>query len=134
MPHVVVQYTANIEPQAEIGKLCSALAEVLLAQRGSDGARVFPIGGTRVLAYPAAHFAVADGAPDRAFVLVEASIAAGRPPAAVAAAGEAMLAVVRDHFATLFSSRAIGITLQIHETAPAYDAKHSNLHPLFAGR
>jgi len=134
MPHVVVQYTANLDPEAEVGRLCHALAEVLVAQRDAGGARVFPIGGTRVLAYPAAHFAVADGGADRAFVFVEARIAPGREPAVVKAAGEAMLGVVQRHFEKIFASRAVGITVQVHESAAAYDAKHSNLHPLFAGR
>jgi len=134
MPHVVVQYTANLDPEAEVGRLCHALAEVLVAQRDAGGARVFPIGGTRVLAYPAAHFAVADGGADRAFVFVEARIAPGREPAVVKAAGEAMLGVVQRHFEKIFASRPVGITVQVHESAAAYDAKHSNLHPLFAGR
>ena len=134
MPHVVVQYTANLEPEANVGLLCATLAEVLVAQRDQAGERVFPIGGTRVLAYPAAHFAVADGGADRGFVFLHARIAAGRAPAHVAAAGEAMMAVVRSHFAAVFASRHVGITLQIDEGAPVFDAKHSNLHPLFAGR
>ena len=134
MPHVVVQYTANLDPEANIGALCSMLAEVLVAQRDGKGGRVFPIGGTRVLAYPTPHFAVADGAADRAFVYVNARIATGRERALVSAAGEAMMAAVREHFAPIFASRAIGITLQIDEGEPAFDAKHSTLHPLFAGR
>jgi 5-carboxymethyl-2-hydroxymuconate isomerase len=134
MPHVVIQYTANLEAEAKMGTLCSTLAEVLLARRDSAGARVFPIGGTRVLAYPTPHFAVADGAPDRAFVYLNVRIAAGRERADVTAAGEALIAAVRAHFAPIFASRPIGITLQIDEGVPAFDAKHSNLHPLFAGR
>ena len=133
MPHVVVQYTANLDPDAAIGSLCHSLAEVLVAQRDANGARVFPIGGTRVLAYPAQHFAVADGAPDRAFVFIEARIAPGRLPAVVSAAGEAMMAVVRSHFQALFASRSIGITLQVNEGAATFDGKHNNMHPIFAG-
>jgi 5-carboxymethyl-2-hydroxymuconate isomerase len=37
-------------------------------------------------------------------------------------------------FAAIFASRAVGITLQIDEGAPVFDAKHSSLHPLFEGR
>ena len=134
MPHLTIQYTANLDPEANMGVLCSALAEVLCAQRDDEGKRIFPIGGTRVMAYPAAAFAVADGAPDRAFVYLNARIAPGRAPQHVAAAGEALMATVRRHFAALFASRPIGITLQIDEGAPSFDAKHSNLHPLFAGK
>jgi len=53
MPHVTIQYTANLDPEAKMGVLCASLAEVICAQRDGDGQRVFPIGGTRVMAYPA---------------------------------------------------------------------------------
>jgi 5-carboxymethyl-2-hydroxymuconate isomerase len=134
VPHVVIHYTDNLGLGAQMGTLCGALAEVVVAQRDAGGQPVFPIGGTRVLAYPASDFAVADGGPDRAFVYVNVRIASGRAPAAVKATGEALLAVVQKHFAAIFASRPIGITLQIDEGAPAFDAKHSNLHPLFEGR
>ncbi len=134
MPHVVIHYTDNLGANASMGELCGALAEVIVAQRDPAGQPLFPIGGTRVLAYPAADFAVADGAPDRAFVYVNVRIASGRAPAAVKATGEALLAAVQKHFAAIFASRPIGITLQIDEGAPGFDAKHSNLHPLFEGR
>ena len=61
-------------------------------------------------------------------------IAPGRPRGVVMAAGEALMAGVRRHFEAIFASRPIGITLQIDEGAPVFDAKHSNLHPLFAGQ
>ena len=134
MPHVNIQYSANIDADADMGALCATLAEVLGAQRDGQGGRLFPLGGTRVFAYPAAHFAVADGRPDRAFVYLQVKIASGREPALVTAAGEAMMAAVRSHFAALFATGAIGITLQIDEGAPVFDAKHSTLHPLFAGQ
>ncbi len=133
MPHVTIQYSANLDPEANVGMLCATLAEVVCAQRDGEGQRVFPIGGTRVMAYPAATFAVADGAPDRAFVYLNVRIAPGRAAPLVAATGEALMAAVRSHFAALFASRPLGITLQIDEGAPVFDAKHSNLHPLFAG-
>lgn len=134
MPHVTIQYTANLDPEANADMLCATLAEVICAQRDGEGKRVFPIGGTRVLAYPAATFAVADGAPDRAFVYLNVRIAPGRAAPLVAATGEALMAAVRSHFAALFASRPIGITLQIDEGEPVFDSKHSNLHPLFAGK
>ena len=41
----------------------------MLELRDEEGKQVFPTGGTRVLAYPAAHYAVADGKRDYGFVL-----------------------------------------------------------------
>ena len=134
MPHVNIQYTANLGPEAGMDGLCRTLAEVIGAQRDGAGARVFPIGGTRVLAYPAPHFAVADGQPDRCFVYLQVRIAPGRQRALVTAMGEALIAAVKAHFAPIFAARPIGITLQIDEGEPVFDAKHSTLHPLFAGK
>jgi 5-carboxymethyl-2-hydroxymuconate isomerase len=134
MPHVTIQYTANLDPEARIDALCATLAEVICAQRDDAGGRLYPIGGTRVLAYPSHAYAVADGAPDRAFCYVNVRIAPGRPRERVQATGEALGAAVKAHFAVLFASRPVGITLQIDEGAPVFDLKHSNLHPLFAGK
>ena len=78
MPHVTIQYTANLDPDARIDALCATLAEVICAQRDDGGQRLYPIGGTRVLAYPSTTCAVADGGPDRAFCYVNVRIAPGR--------------------------------------------------------
>jgi len=131
MPHLVIEYTANLEPDIGIDALCATLAAVLVAQRDAGGGPLFPIGGTRVLAYPARAFAVADGGADRAFVYLNARIASGRSASAVQQVGDALLAAVKSHFAAIFASRPVGITLQIDEGAQAFDAKHSNLHALF---
>jgi len=85
-----------------------------------------------VLAYPAAHYAVADGKVDYAFVYLNIRMAAGRSEAVKKKAGDELLADVRAHFAPIFDKRHIGITLQIDESpGQVYDGKHSNLHPLF---
>ena len=66
MPHLVIHYSGNLDSQASMGELCRNLADTLLEQRDEAGVPVFPPGGTRVLAYPAQHFAVADGMKDAA--------------------------------------------------------------------
>jgi len=132
MPHLVILYTPNIEAETDISALCRRLADTMLAQRDEAGKPVFPTGGTRVLAYPAAHFAVADGKADYAFVYLNLRMAAGRSEAVKQKAGDELLADAHAHFAPLFDKRHIGITLQIDESpGQVYDGKHSNLHPLF---
>jgi len=41
--------------------LCRSLADAMLTVRDEQANQVYPTGGVRVLAYSAAHFAVADG-------------------------------------------------------------------------
>lgn len=132
MPHLVILYTPNLEAQGELTALCRALADTMLAARDEQGAQVFPTGGTRVLAYPAAHCAVADGKADYGFIYLNLRMGAGRSGATHARVGEALLATAKQHFAALFASRLIGLTLQIDESpGQVFDGKHSNLHPLF---
>ena len=86
MPHVVIHYTPNVE--ADMDALCRELAASLLEQNEEDGSQLFPTGGTRVMAYPAAHFAVADSKQDYAFVYINVKIAEGRSAAAKTRAGD----------------------------------------------
>ena len=132
MPHCVILYTPNIEPKTDVSALCRRLADTMLTIRDEAGKQVFPTGGTRVLAYPAAHYAVADGKGDYAFVYINVRMGAGRSDAVKQAAGDRLMDKVKAHFAPIFSSELIGITLQIDESpGQVYDGKHSTLHPLF---
>jgi len=132
MPHCVILYTPNIEAKTDVGALCRKLADTMLGVRDEAGKQVFPTGGTRVLAYPATHYAVADGKGDYAFVYINVRMGAGRSGQVHKDAGDTLFAVVKDHFAPIFDASLIGITLQIDESpGQVYDGKHSTLHPLF---
>lgn len=132
MPHLVILYTPNIEPRTDMTALCRTLADGMLQVRDEAGAQVFPTGGTRVLAYPAAHYAVADGKDDYGFMYLNLRMAAGRSDAVKQEAGDKLLATVKRHFAPIFDKELIGITLQVDESpGQVYDGRHSSLHPLF---
>jgi 5-carboxymethyl-2-hydroxymuconate isomerase len=132
MPHCVILYTPNLEAKAEVAALCRKLADAMLTIRDEAGKQVFPTGGTRVLAYPAAHSAVADGKDDYGFMYLNIRMGAGRSPTVQQRAGDTLLQVVKDHVAPWFDKELVGITLQIDESpGQVYDGKHSTLHPLF---
>ena len=132
MPHLVILYTPNLEAQTDMGRLCRSLADTMLAQRDDGGAQVFPIGGTRVLAYPAAHAAVADGKGDYGFLYANLRMGAGRSAAVHKQVGDSLLTVLKSRLDALLERRPIGVTLQIDESpGQVFDAKHSSLHPLF---
>jgi 5-carboxymethyl-2-hydroxymuconate isomerase len=132
MPHLVILYTPQIERETDMSALCRTLADTMLAVRDEAGAQVFPTGGVRVLAYPAAHWATTDGSGDHAFCYLHLRMGRGRSAAVHRATGEALVAAAREHFAPLLATRAIGLTLQVDEGAEVFDGKFGNLHPLFA--
>jgi len=131
MPHLVLLYTPNLETELDMSGLCRSLADAMLTVRDEAGAQVFPIGGTRVLAYPAAHFAVADGSGDFAFCWLNLRMGRGRSEATQQAAGQAVLEAARSRFAPVLERRRVGLTLQVDVGAEVFDAKFGNLHPLF---
>ncbi|WP_291014178.1 5-carboxymethyl-2-hydroxymuconate isomerase [Hydrogenophaga sp.] len=145
MPHLVILYTPNLDKPladggADMGGLCRALCDALLTVRDEQGQQVFPTGGTRVLAYPAAHSAVSDGGAtgmaaglggDYAFVYMNLRMAKGRSAVVHQRVGEVLNACVKECFAGQLAHRPIGITVQVDEGHEVFDAKNSSLHPLF---
>jgi 5-carboxymethyl-2-hydroxymuconate isomerase len=131
MPHLVILYTPNLEVETDMTALCRSLADAMLTVRDEADQQVFPTGGTRVLAYPARHYAVADGSRDYAFVYLNLRMGRGRSAAVKQRAGEVLLAAAQAHFAPVFAQRYVGLTLQVDEGQEAFDAKHSTIHPLF---
>ncbi len=132
MPHLVILYTPNLDADTDMSALCRSLADAMLTVKDEAGAQVFPTGGTRVLAYPAAHSAVADGSGEHAFCYFNLRMGRGRSDATQQAAGQTLAAAAKAHFAPVLARRAVGLTLQVDVGAEVFDAKFGNLHPLFA--
>jgi 5-carboxymethyl-2-hydroxymuconate isomerase len=140
MPHLVILYTGQLDAEVNMTTLCRQLADAMLTVKDETGKQVFPTGGTRVLAYPAVHYAVADGGAagiaaggngDYAFAYLNLRMGRGRSEATQKLAGDTLLAVAKTFFAPLMATRHIGVTLQIDVGQEVFDAKHSSLHPLF---
>jgi len=131
MPHLVVLYSANLETETDVNALCRRLADTMLGVRDEHGQQVYPTGGVRVFAFPAPHYALADGQRDYAFVYLNLRMGRGRTDAVKQRAGETLLAAAKEHLAPVFARRYIGLTLQIDEGQEVFDAKESTIHPLF---
>jgi 5-carboxymethyl-2-hydroxymuconate isomerase len=143
VPHLVILYSGNLEKVVDMSGLCRKLADTLITIRDEAGRRVFPTGGLRVLAYPAAHYALADGGAtglaagvgdDYGFVYLNLRMGRGRSAEVKRVTGESLKAVALQQLETLLASKPVGITLQIDEGQEVFDAKISSLHPLFKDR
>lgn len=133
MPHLTLEYSANLASEERIGQLCNALAQCLDAQRESgkesgNEQRVYPLGGIRVRALRCAQYCIADGRPDAAFLHANLKIGAGRSEATKKATGDALFAVIKQHFAAEFERQGLALSLEIGEFSEAGTWKHNNLH------
>jgi 5-carboxymethyl-2-hydroxymuconate isomerase len=122
LPHLVIEYSANIEDRIALGDLLDKLHAVALTTG------VFPIGGLRVRAYRAENYRIADKAPDNGFVHVTAQIGHGRPLDVQQRAGEQLFAVLSKHLTPLFDKSPLAISLNIQEFHPVLNFKKNNLH------
>lgn len=131
MPHLTLEYSANLRGKSDMKALCSKLANYLVAQRTDDGKVIYPIGGIRVRALPTDDYCIGDGSLDAAFVHGALKIAAGRSEQTKKTTGDALLAIMQEHFAALYEQQGLALSLEISEFSEAGTWKHNNLHARF---
>ncbi len=122
MPHITVEYSANLEAQVSPRRLVDAVHHAALATG------VFPVGGLRTRAERREVYAVADGDPDNAFVAIVARIGEGRDAATRKRVAAALMAVLEAETAKAFRSRGLGLTVEVQEIDSTASLKTNNLH------
>jgi 5-carboxymethyl-2-hydroxymuconate isomerase len=128
VPHLTLEYSANLADTASIGTLCATLAQVLDAQRDAHGARVYPRGGIRTRALRCEQYFIADGDPHHAFLHGCLKIGAGRSADVRRATGDALFTAIKQHFAEAFEAHGLALSLEIVEFREEGAWKHNNLH------
>lgn len=126
MPHFIVEYTANLDPEADIAGLLEKANEILIQQSG-----VFPIGGIRSRAIRLEHFRMADGQADYAFVHAQLKIGVGRDEGTRQRVGDALFDMMKAHFAALYETRYLALSMEIAEFSEVGTWKHNNVHARF---
>lgn len=122
MPHIVIEYSANLRDRLELPDFLATVHQAAL-ETG-----VFPVGGIRTRAYAAEHYVIADGHPDNAFVHIGLRIGPGRDLDTRKRACEAIFAAVRQHLAPLYDALPLGISLDMQDLDPVLRCRQNNLH------
>jgi 5-carboxymethyl-2-hydroxymuconate isomerase len=122
LPHLIVEYSANIEDQIALDALLDKLHACALRTG------VFPLGGLRVRAHRADAYRIADLSRDNGFVHVTALIGHGRPLDVQQRAGRELLAALAEHLDALYARSPLAISLNIQEMHPVLNFKKNNLH------
>lgn len=128
MPHLIVEYSANLDRGLDIPALVTALHEAAL-ETG-----VFPIGGIRTRAERREVYRIADGHADNTFIHVQARIGSGRAPEVRERAAEHIFARLKAFTAAYFAEHPLGLTFEIAEIDPVGALRHNNLHDIVAKR
>ena len=126
MPHFIVEYTSNIKAEGRIPELLAKANRVLSAQNG-----IFPTGGIRSRAIELHDYYIADGQADDAFVHCNLKIGAGRTEIEKRKVCAELFALVKDHFAELYSRRYLALSLELNRFSESGSYKHNNIHARF---
>jgi 5-carboxymethyl-2-hydroxymuconate isomerase len=122
LPHLIIEYSANIEDQIALDELLDKLHATALTTG------VFPLGGLRIRAHCTQRYRIADKHADNGFVHMTALIGHGRPLDVQQRAGEQLFETLRTHLAPLFARSPLAISLSIQEFHPILNFKQNNLH------
>lgn len=128
MPHLVIEYSANLAPDFA----APALMERLAGAAVKTG--IFPLAGVRVRLHKVADYRIADGHPDNAFLHLNLRIGHGRDLATRRQAGEAIFAALTDFFAAVEARRPLALSMEISEIDPDLNFKKGNLREHMAAR
>ena len=134
MPHLTIEYSANLHNFGGFSKLCGELARVLVDQR-AEGKPVYPIGGVRVRAIAAEYWCIGDGSiGDAAFVHGRLQVGAGRNAEVLKATGDALFEALKAHFVREYGSQGLALSLEIAEFSESGTWKQNNLHGRYRTR
>lgn len=127
MPHLTVEYSANLEARADLDALCDTLLEAVL-ETG-----LFEVGAVRVRALRADHYAIADRHPENGFIDLNFRIGAGRSADDKKRTGEALFAAASAALAPLFETPHFALSLEIREIDAEMSWKKNAIHPRLRG-
>lgn len=121
MPHITVEYSANLEAALDIPGLIRAVHEAALATG------VFEIGAVRTRASRRDIYAIADQNPDNAFIAIAGRIAP-RPVEVRHAVGKAIFDAAVAFTADIFATSPLAISVEVLDIDNAAAFRKNNLH------
>ena len=128
MPHILIEYSANLRESVDFPEFLLALRAAALTTG------VFPLGGIRIRAYEASHYLIADGHPDNAFVHIMLRVGHGRDLETRKRACDVIFSMACAHLDSLYRRIPLGISLEMQEIDAVLTCKKNNLHEYVKAR
>jgi 5-carboxymethyl-2-hydroxymuconate isomerase len=128
MPHFVIEYSANLEPDIDL----RAIVDAVHASVVESG--LFKIGGIRVRTLRHEIYKIADGNPEHAFLHVRANILEGRSVEDRERLGNMTISAVDALLALARKKRGIALSVEVSEIDHNMSFKKNSLHAQLAGK
>jgi 5-carboxymethyl-2-hydroxymuconate isomerase len=109
MPHLTVEYSANLKKQVDILKLVETVHQAALRTG------VFELTAVRTRAASRDYYVIADGHPDNAFVAISVRVAPGRPPETRRRLGQEIFDATCEFLKNVYKTTPLAISLEVQE-------------------
>ena len=127
MPHVLIDYSPNLESRLDIAGLCRNLRDAC-AETG-----LFPLAGIRVRAIRCDHAVIADGQPDHAYLDISVRLRGGRPLDARKQAVAHIFAAAEAYCADTLATSPFMLSLEMRDIDPELSPKTSSIRNYLPG-
>lgn len=127
MPHIQIDYSANLESRLDVAGLCLALRDAAV-ETG-----VLPLAGLRVRATPCAHFVIADGNPVHGFLDISLRLRGGRSAEAKQRATAHVFAAAEAFCADVLARSSFMLSFELREIDPDLSPKASSIRRYLPG-
>ena len=121
MPHLMIDYSANVEPDVDIGALCDTLRDV------AASIDAFPLAGVKVRAVRVDHYAIADGNPEHGFIDISVRIREGRDIQTKQNAAQKIFDAANEFVADVMQNRSLALSLELRDIDAALSPKSGSI-------
>ena len=121
MPHVICEYSANLEKKIAIDALLETLHSAVMRTGVTE------LGGLRTRADRRDQYRIADNDPANGFVNVTIRVAKGRPAEKRRMIAETVFADARKHLDSVYATSPFVLSVEVQEIDPDFRIHESNI-------
>ena len=121
MPHLMIDYSVNVEPDVDMGAFCDTLRNV------AASIDAFPLAGVKVRAVRVDHYAIADGNPEHGFIDISIRIREGRDMETKQNAAQKIFEAANEFVADVMQRRSLALSLELRDIDAALSPKSGSI-------
>ena len=121
MPHVICEYSANIEDKIRLDALLETLHAAMMRTRVSE------LAGLRTRGERRTSYRIADNDPANGFVNITVRVAKGRPAETRRLVAETVFAAASKHLEGVFATTPLALSVEVQEINPEFRIHTNNI-------
>ena len=121
MPHLMIDYSPNVETDVDMGAFCDTLRDV------AASIDAFPLAGVKVRAVRVDHYAIADGNPEHGFIDISVRIREGRDMETKQNAAQKLFDAANEFVADVMQRRSLALSLDLRDIDAAPSPKSGSI-------